>query len=47
MKYLNWETGNLPRHAKMSHKLRTMMKRRDKAALARPAAISQQKGGAR
>lgn len=30
MKYLSWETGNLPRHVKMSHKLRGMMKRRDR-----------------
>ena len=30
MKYLNWETGNLPRHAKMSHKLRSMIKMRDR-----------------
>lgn len=35
MKYLNWETGNLPRHTKMSHKLRSMLKLRDRNLLGR------------
>ena len=42
MKYLNWDTGNLPRRAKMSHKMRSMIKMRN-----RRAANSQTKGGER
>ena len=30
MKHLNWDTGNLPRRTKMSHRLRSMLKRRDR-----------------
>ena len=40
MKYLNWETGNLPRHVRMSHRLRSMRK----AAIRMKAQQSQQKG---
>lgn len=47
MKFINWDTGNLPRHAKMSHRLRSMMKMRDRAALDRKTKNVQRKGGAR